>query len=183
SFYPGKNLGALGDGGAITTNDDQLATTLRALCNYGSHVKYQNDIKGVNSRLDELQAALLSVKLDHLDQDTANRRAVASRYIQEINNPKIVLPAIEDPELHVWHLFVVRVADRAHFQEHLTTHNIQTVIHYPIPPHKQGAYADMNKLSFPVTEKIHAEVVSLPISPVLSEEEVSSVIAAVNSYQ
>jgi dTDP-4-amino-4,6-dideoxygalactose transaminase len=182
SFYPGKNLGALGDAGAITTNDNIIADTLRALLNYGSHVKYQNKFKGVNSRLDELQAALLSVKLKHLNEETANRQLVANRYLSEIKNTKIVLPTVNTHESHVWHLFVVRVDDRDEFQSYLTSKGIQTVIHYPIPPHKQDAYKELNHLNFPISESIHSQVVSLPISPVMTSEEIDVVIAAVNQW-
>lgn len=182
SFYPGKNLGALGDAGAITTNDDELAATIKALLNYGSHVKYQNKYKGVNSRLDELQAALLSVKLAHLDQDTAIRKSIANRYLREITNPKIILPKLLTQEAHVWHLFVIRATARDQFQQYLSSKQIQTVIHYPIPPHQQEAYKDWNKSSYPVSEKIHKEVLSLPISPVLSSEDMQYIIDAINAY-
>lgn len=182
SFYPGKNLGALGDGGAITTNDDELAVTVKALLNYGSHVKYQNLYKGVNSRLDELQAALLSVKLPYLDRDTNRRRAIADKYLAEIKNDKIILPTVISPESHVWHLFVVRTDNRDEFQEYLAANSMQTVIHYPIPPHKQPAYQELNNLSFPISEKIHNEVLSLPISPVMSNDQVDEVIRIANSF-
>ena len=182
SFYPGKNLGALGDGGAITTNDDELATCLRALLNYGSQVKYQNLYKGVNSRLDELQAALLMVKLNNLDSETENKRNIANRYLSEIVNKKIVLPKVENDLAHVWHLFVIRTKNRNKLQEYLADRNIQTVIHYPIPPHKQIAYKEWNSLSFPISEKIHEEVLSLPLSPVMSTEEVDKVIEILNAY-
>jgi dTDP-4-amino-4,6-dideoxygalactose transaminase len=182
SFYPGKNLGALGDAGAVTTNDDELAATIRALLNYGSHIKYQNLYKGVNSRLDELQAALLGVKLKTLDAETKIRRDIANRYLAEITNPKIVLPIVKDQEAHVWHLFVVRTADRDALQSYLTENGVQTVIHYPIPPHKQEAYKELNNLSFPVSEKIHSEVLSLPINNVLTYDEISSVVKLLNSY-
>ena len=182
SFYPGKNLGALGDGGAITTNDDELATCLRALLNYGSHVKYQNLYKGVNSRLDELQAALLMVKLNNLDFETANKRKIANRYLAEIVNQKIVLPKVENDLAHVWHLFVIRTTKRNNLQEYLAGQNIQTVIHYPIPPHKQIAYKEWNDLSLPISEKIHSEVLSLPLSPVMDSEEVDKIIEALNNY-
>jgi dTDP-4-amino-4,6-dideoxygalactose transaminase len=183
SFYPGKNLGALGDAGAVTTNDSDLAKTLRALLNYGSHKKYENLYKGINSRLDELQAALLSVKLNHLEAETAERRKIANRYLQEIKNPRIVLPNVKNQEAHVWHLFVIRTTDRDKFQEFLTDNNIQTVIHYPIPPHKQEAYKEWGNLSYPISEKIHAEVISIPISPVMPSNEVQSVIDIINSYK
>ncbi|TDX09271.1 DegT/DnrJ/EryC1/StrS family aminotransferase [Flavobacterium sp. S87F.05.LMB.W.Kidney.N] len=182
SFYPGKNLGALGDAGAITTSDDHLAETLRALLNYGSHVKYQNKFKGINSRLDELQAALLSVKLAKLDEETEYKRNVAERYLSEIKNSKIILPIVERRESHVWHLFVIRTQDRVSLQNYLTENNIQTVIHYPIPPHKQDAYSEWNNLSYPISEKIHNEVLSLPISPVLSDSDISEIINKLNNY-
>lgn len=183
SFYPGKNLGALGDAGAITTNDDELAIALKALLNYGSHIKYKNLFKGVNSRLDELQAALLSVKLKTLDEETEARRSIANRYITEIRNNKVVLPIVYgEQDSHVWHLFVVRTENRNHLQNYLEKNNIQTVIHYPIPPHKQEAYKELNDLIFPVSEKIHSEVMSLPISPVMTHDEVSLVIELINKY-
>lgn len=182
SFYPGKNLGALGDAGAVTTNDDELASCIKALLNYGSTVKYKNHYKGVNSRLDELQAALLSVKLKNLDRETKIRKSIANRYINEINNSKIILPKIISQESHVWHLFVVRTEDRNSLQEYLTTNNIQTVIHYPIPPHRQKAYQELNHLSFPISEKIHDEVLSLPLSPVMTIEDINEVIRVINLY-
>lgn len=188
SFYPGKNLGALGDAGAVTTNDDDLAKTIRALGNYGSHKKYENLFKGVNSRLDELQAAFLSVKLDYLNIETQKRREIALAYAKGINNPKILLPissnlTIDELNHHVFHLFVVRTQDRYTFQNYLLQKNIQTVIHYPVPPHKQNAYSCYSTLELPITIQLHNEVISLPISPVMTEEEVSLVIDACNSYQ
>lgn len=183
SFYPGKNLGALGDAGAITTNDSELAETLRALRNYGSHEKYKNLFKGVNSRLDEIQAAFLSVKLKYLDAHTDMRRKVITQYMEGITNPLIQLPKIVDQAQHVWHLFVVRCSERAKLQEHLKKDGIQTLVHYPIPPHKQDAYKDLNHLSFPVTELIHKEVISLPLSPVLSSSDVQQVIDSLNSFK
>ncbi|MFN8307716.1 MAG: DegT/DnrJ/EryC1/StrS family aminotransferase [Ferruginibacter sp.] len=187
SFYPGKNLGALGDGGAITTNDPELAEVLRALRNYGSHVKYQNIYQGINSRLDELQAAFLSVKLKTLDADNEKRRTVASYYMRAITNPHIILPGGtghgSDGQNHVWHLFVVRTPDRNKFQEYLTGQDIQTLIHYPIPPHRQPAYAELAQLKYPIAEKIHEQVVSLPISPVMTTEECKKVAEVVNGYR
>lgn len=184
SFYPGKNLGALGDAGAVTTNDDELAAAIRALANYGSHEKYVNKYRGLNSRLDEMQAAVLNVKLPYLDAENAKRRDIAQRYCREINNPAIVLPKLPaDNASHVWHLFVVRCKERNRLQQYLTENGIQTLIHYPIPPHKQEAYGNMNHLSFPVTEAIHNEVLSLPISPVLTEEEVGQVINTLNNFR
>jgi len=182
SFYPGKNLGALGDAGAVTTNDDNLAKTIRALLNYGSNVKYRNEFKGINSRLDELQAALLEVKLQTLDQDTARRRFIANKYILEIRNDKIILPKVSNHQSHVWHLFVVRCNNRDDLQQYLADNGIQTVIHYPIPPHKQNAYIEWNELSFPISEKIHNEVLSLPISNVITDSEVDFIIQIINQY-
>jgi dTDP-4-amino-4,6-dideoxygalactose transaminase len=182
SFYPGKNLGALGDAGAITTNDDELAATIKALLNYGSHIKYQNKFKGINSRLDELQAALLSVKLPLLDDETALRREIANRYLSEINNIKIILPTVFHQQEHVWHLFVIRTKDRYDLQQYLSDNNVQTVIHYPIPPHKQEAYLELNTLSFPISELIHSTVLSLPLSPLMSKEEVDKIVEILNAY-
>jgi dTDP-4-amino-4,6-dideoxygalactose transaminase len=183
SFYPGKNLGALGDAGAITTNDDKLANAIRALLNYGSHEKYKNKFKGINSRLDELQAALLSVKLEKLDQETEARRKVAERYLAEINNDKLVLPKINFRKSHVWHLFVLRTIERDRLYQYLLSNNIQTVIHYPIPPNKQEAYIEWSDLSYPISEQIHSEVISLPISPVISANDVSEVIRVLNEFK
>lgn len=187
SFYPGKNLGALGDGGAVTTNDDELNATLRALRNYGSHEKYKNLFKGVNSRLDEMQAAILSVKLKHLDQQTQLRRQIAKLYLEGINNPLLTLPLTVDlfkehSERHVWHLFVVKSECREALQKHLSAHDIQTLIHYPIPPHKQKAYQDWNTCSYPLTEQLHEQVLSLPMSPVMSLEDAQKVVVACNSF-
>jgi dTDP-4-amino-4,6-dideoxygalactose transaminase len=182
SFYPGKNLGALGDGGAVTTNDQLLARTITSLGNYGSEKKYHNQFKGVNSRLDELQAAILTVKLKYLDADNQKRRAVAHQFLSGINNPKVILPNEFAHNYHVWHLFVVMVDDRAHFQHYLSECGIQTVIHYPIPPHKQQAYSELNMQTYPISEKIHERVISLPISPVLENAEVHHIIECVNNY-
>lgn len=186
SFYPGKNLGALGDAGAVTTNDDELAQTIRALGNYGSHKKYENLYKGVNSRLDEMQAAILRVKLKHLNAEIQRRQQIASMYIQGIQNDKIVLPFNTTPlarEECVWHLFVVRTTEREKLQSHLTEQGVQTMIHYPIAPHDQQAYKDWSNQSYPLTEAIHKQVLSLPISPVMTDEQVQAVINAVNSFQ
>ena len=182
SFYPGKNLGALGDGGAVTTNNKQLAEVINALRNYGSQEKYVNRYQGINSRLDELQAAILSVKLKYLDSETQRRRDVASLYLKGINNPLVTLPTIAIGNQHVWHLFVIRTSERSALQNYLTDKNIQTVIHYPIPPHQQEAYKAWNTTNLPVTEKIHREVLSLPMSPVLSNEDVMQVIGAINEF-
>lgn len=182
SFYPSKNLGALGDGGAVVTNDAQLAKVIQSLRNYGSKIKYQNEFIGVNSRLDEIQAAFLRLKLPNLDADNEKRRSIAKRYLTEIKNDKIILPFWDFSKNHVFHLFVIRTSRRAELQTYLQQHGIETAIHYPIPPHKQRALAQMNALSFPITEKIHEEVLSLPISPVMTEEEVSGVILILNKY-
>jgi len=182
SFYPGKNLGCLGDGGAITTNDAALAKVLFSLRNYGSEVKYHNKYVGINSRLDELQASFLNLKLPNLNVDNENRRKIAKRYLSEIKNDKIILPFWDLSESHVFHLFVIRTENREALQQYLSQNNIQTVIHYPIPPHKQQAFVNWNNLSFPITEKIHNEVLSLPMSPVLTEKEVDFIIKVLNKY-
>ena len=182
SFYPGKNLGALGDAGAITTDDEQLAKVLFSLRNYGSDKKYHNDFIGYNSRLDELQAAFLNVKLPNLDSDNNFRKSIANRYLSEIKNPKILLPKVDLLKNHVFHLFVIRTDNRSDLQEYLLQNGIETVIHYPIPPHKQKALIEWNNQSFPITEKIHNEVLSLPISPVMTDDEVSFVIKTINNY-
>ena len=183
SFYPGKNLGALGDGGAVSTNDPILATTLRAIANYGSNTKYINNYLGINSRLDEIQAAVLKVKLPYLEEENNQRRAIAKKYCISINNPKIILPQYpEEEKEHIWHLYVIRTADRNGLQEYLKQNGIETLIHYPIPPHQQNCYLEWNHLTFEITEKIHQEVLSLPISPVLTEEEVSKIIEVINRY-
>ncbi len=185
SFYPGKNLGALGDGGAVTTSDDKLAERIRALGNYGSRIKYRNEYKGLNSRLDEIQAAILRVKLRRLDEDNKHRREIANYYIQNISNSDIILPRSSKESVlssldHVWHLFVIRHAKRDSLSEHMTKKGIQTLIHYPIPPHKQSAYTEFREQTLPITEAIHNEVLSLPISQVLTLEEAKEVVKAIN---
>jgi dTDP-4-amino-4,6-dideoxygalactose transaminase len=182
SFYPAKNLGALGDGGAVVTNDHDLAKVVFALRNYGSETKYQNEFPGVNSRLDELQAAFLNVKLPHLNTDNEKRRTIARRYLAEIKNDKIALPTWDLSNNHVFHLFVIRTKNRQDLQEYLLQNGIQTVIHYPVPPHKQKALKALNHLPFPITEQIHDEVLSLPMSPVLTNEEVHFIIKVINQY-
>lgn len=183
SFYPGKNLGALGDGGAVTCKDGDLANCVRALANYGSNEKYVNIYKGLNSRLDEIQAAVLDVKLKYLDRDNEIRRTIANRYVTEIKNDKILLPEIPlNQKEHVWHLFVIRSRERNELQQYLTDNGIQTLIHYPIPPHRQKAYKEWNSLFFSIAENMHDEVLSLPISPVLKENEVSEIIEKLNQY-
>jgi dTDP-4-amino-4,6-dideoxygalactose transaminase len=188
SFYPGKNLGALGDAGAVTTNNEELASCIRSLANYGSQKKYQNNYKGINSRLDELQAAILSVKLKNLNSDNLKRRQIAHYYCNAIHNSLITLPAkagstsIISDNSHVWHVFVIRIKEREKFQKYLTENEIQTVIHYPIPPHKQPAFKEWNNLCFPQTELIHNEVLSLPLSPVMSENEVKQVVEVINRF-
>lgn len=196
SFYPGKNLGALGDGGAITTNDDELADIVRTMANYGSKVKYQNLYKGLNSRLDEIQAAILRIKLSRLDTDNQKRREIAQYYIDNISHSGIIKPSAKivgnDKQKpistsldfsHVWHLFVIRSEKRDKLQQHLMNNNIQTLIHYPIPPHKQEAYKEWNKLSLPISEKIHSQVLSLPISPIMSESDIKQVVESVNRFK
>ncbi|MFV5702767.1 DegT/DnrJ/EryC1/StrS family aminotransferase [Flavobacterium sp. XS2P12] len=186
SFYPGKNLGTLGDAGAVTTNDLELAKVIQSLRNYGSETKYYNDYIGVNSRLDELQAAFLNVKLPNLDAENEKRRIIAERYLSEIKNNKIILPTVPlrgtKESNHVFHLFVIRTQNRTNLQDYLYRNGIQTVIHYPVPPHNQKALSDWNHLSFPITQKIHDEVLSLPISPVLTMDEVDYIVSILNKY-
>lgn len=186
SFYPGKNLGALGDGGAIVTNEDELAKVLFSLRNYGSELKYYNDYIGINSRLDELQAAFLNVKLPNLDADNEHRRTIAKRYLSEIKNNKLILPFWDFSNNHVFHLFVIRTEKRKELQDYLKENGIETMIHYPVPPHKQKAFSPetsgWNNLSFPITEKIHNEVLSLPISPIMTVDEVDFVIQKLNLW-
>lgn len=188
SFYPGKNLGALGDGGAVTTNDDNLAEVVRAIANYGSKKKYYNDYQGLNSRLDEIQAAFLEVKLKYIDKENSFRRSIAKLYCNEIKNSKIILPAsinssINDSLNHVWHLFVIRTENREYLLNYLTKSKIQGLIHYPIPPHKQKAYRNiLGDREYSLTDKIHKEVMSLPISPVMHQDDVLRVIDVINSY-
>lgn len=182
SFYPGKNLGALGDAGAVTTSDPELAQTIKALRNYGSHEKYKNLYRGVNSRLDEMQAAMLRVKLRYLEQETEQRRLVANQYMDSITNPAITLPLVIAPEAHVWHLFVVRCTDRDKLANHLNDQGIQTVIHYPTAPHHQQAYQEYANLQLAITEAVHDEVISLPLSPVMSEDDISIVVKSLNKF-
>ena len=182
SFYPGKNLGALGDAGAITTNDDQLADVLYALRNYGSQKKYENIYAGVNSRLDEIQAAMLTVKLKYLPQETLRRQEIANLYIKGISNPLIHLPAVTIDSAHVWHLFVVKCEYRDLLQSWLAKNNIQSLIHYPIPPHKQKAYEWMNDIDLPTTESLHNMVLSIPLDPTMSNLDVEKVIEALNEF-
>lgn len=183
SFYPGKNLGAIGDAGAITTNDDALAKTMRALANYGSEQKYVNIHQGLNSRLDEIQAAVLSVKLKYLEAENELRKNIAHYYIENIRNSNIILPQLPaDKNEHVWHLFVIRTPERDKLKQYLNDNGIQTLIHYPIPPHLQKAYPQLNHLSFSITEQIHHEVLSLPISPVMTQEEIKLIVDTLNAY-
>jgi dTDP-4-amino-4,6-dideoxygalactose transaminase len=208
SFYPGKNLGALGDAGAVTTNDDELADVVRTIANYGSKIKYYNFYKGINSRLDEIQAATLRVKLPRLDADNQHRREIAQCYIENIKHPDIILPNVYSLELraqnseqlakgrapatlcpvpsalsHVWHLFVIRISRRDELQRHLANSEIQTLIHYPIPPHKQQAFKELNDLYYPITEGIHRDVISLPISQVIEFNEVEAIIKCLNDFK
>ncbi|MEZ9652838.1 DegT/DnrJ/EryC1/StrS family aminotransferase [Vibrio lentus] len=183
SFYPGKNLGALGDAGAITTSNKQLADTLKAIRNYGSHKKYENVYKGINSRLDEIQAAMLRVKLRYLDRETDNRRKIANEYRNEIVNSAIELPYWEHDEQHAFHLFVIKTSEREKLRLYLESKGIQCLIHYPIPPHKQRAYEEFNNLTLPITEKIHREVLSLPIGPTMDCNDVLKVIEVINQFK
>ncbi|SFQ72140.1 dTDP-4-amino-4,6-dideoxygalactose transaminase [Flavobacterium akiainvivens] len=184
SFYPGKNLGALGDAGGVTTNDETLAKTIRALANYGSAQKYVNQYKGLNSRLDEMQAAVLDEKLHFLDAENTRRREIAKYYSRNITNPLITLSQMpEDGKEHVWHIYVIRAAERDRLQQHLADNGIQTLIHYPLPIHHQEAYKEFAHLSLPITEAIHREVLSLPISPVLTDEEVQTVVTVLNGFK
>lgn len=187
SFYPGKNLGALGDAGAVTTDNDQLAEAVRAIANYGSKIKYENLYKGLNSRMDELQAAILRVKLTRLDADNHYRRRIADLYLKNITSPEIILPTIPGNESaesytgNVWHVFPVRTKNRGKLQETLHHNGVQTVIHYPIPPHHQNAYREFSDQKHPVTEQIHREILSLPMSQVMTVEEVLEVSGIINN--
>jgi dTDP-4-amino-4,6-dideoxygalactose transaminase len=191
SFYPGKNLGALGDGGAVTTNDNELAAVVRSMSNYGASKKYIHDYKGLNSRLDEIQAAILRVKLPRLDADNQCRREIAGYYCDNIFNKEIILPnngidlyptALNLVLSHIWHLFIIRCKNRDELQKYLEKNSVQTLIHYPVPPHRQKAYKEYNSLSLPVTEQIHKEVLSLPISQVLSQKEMEFVVETINKF-
>ncbi|MAY56250.1 MAG: aminotransferase [Gammaproteobacteria bacterium] len=186
SFYPGKNLGALGDAGAVTTDDDELALTVRALGNYGSYKKYENLYQGVNSRLDEIQAAFLRVKLRHLDEETACRRNIADYYLQSLTNPHILLPKLRNNESksseHVWHIFVVSTEQRGDLQKHLSDNGVQSLIHYPIPPHQQRAYSDWQVQELPVTESIHRAVLSLPMASTLTIDQIDEVVKICNQW-
>lgn len=183
SFYPGKNLGALGDSGAVTTKDSEVANIIRALANYGSSQKYVNQYQGLNSRMDELQAAFLNVKLRFVDSEASRRQEIANYFITNIKNDKIILPHAGEIGEHVWHLFVIRTQNRDELQSYLQENGIQTLIHYPIPLHKQQCYSNMASIYLPITEQIHKEVLSLPISPILEREEIIKIIKAVNSYK
>ncbi|MDD4000834.1 MAG: DegT/DnrJ/EryC1/StrS family aminotransferase, partial [Bacilli bacterium] len=191
SFYPGKNLGALGDGGAVTTDDDNLASVIRAMANYGSIKKYVNDYQGLNSRLDEIQAAVLRTKLKLLDKDNQRRREIAQFYCDNIESNCLILPSIspvfknsmiKNNLSHIWHIFIIRHEQRDRLQQYLANNDIQTLIHYPIPPHKQDAYKEWNNQSYPITEKIHKEVLSLPISPVMSSDQINIIVKLINKY-
>ena len=184
SFYPGKNLGALGDGGAVTTNDKFLANRIKSMRNYGSIEKYVHELKGVNSRLDEIQAGLLRIKLPLLDSDNERRRNVAKFYCENIKNPIVSLPRMPaDEKSHVWHLFVIRVRDRHHFQQYMSANGVETLIHYPNAPHKQKAYEELNDCVFPIAELMAKEVVSLPMSPVITQEQLGYIVSLVNRYK
>lgn len=183
SFYPGKNLGAFGDAGAVTTDDEQLAETVRTLANYGSNKKYVFKYEGINSRMSEIDAAVLRVKLRYLDEDNAHRRQVAEYYYANISNPQLTLPVRISDEENVYHQFPVFCERRDELQAHLASHGIQTMIHYPIPPHKQECYSQWNSLTYPITERIHAQELSLPMSQVVTEVETEEVVKAVNGFR
>lgn len=184
SFYPTKNLGALADAGMVTTNDGELAEKIRALRNYGSQRRYYNQYEGLNSRMDEMQAAILQIKLNGLDEDNRRRRTIAIHYLEAINNEKVGLPqSPQNPESHVWHLFVVTTKRRDDFKRHLEKNGIQTQIHYPVPPHKQACYPQYNRLSLPITERLANEVLSLPLSPVMNQDDVEKIVSAVNDWK
>ncbi|MBQ4022423.1 MAG: DegT/DnrJ/EryC1/StrS family aminotransferase [Prevotella sp.] len=183
SFYPGKNLGALGDAGAVTTDDKELADTIRALANYGSQRKYVFKYRGRNSRLDELQAAVLDVKLKHLDEDNAHRQQIAAYYYDNISHPLVNLPRRMPDANNVYHIFPILCPERDRLQEYMTLQGIQTLIHYPIPPHKQECYRQWNAMSLPVTERIHRQELSIPISPVLSLDEAKTIVRAINAFE
>ena len=182
SFYPSKNLGALGDAGAVTSNDDAFAEIVRTLRHYGSRLRYENVYKGVNSRLDELQAAILRVKLKYLDEENGLRRRIAERYHSNINNAKLILPTVEKGDGNVWHLFVVRTERRDEFQRHLQDRGIETLIHYPLPPHRQQAYSEWNEESYPVSEELHRSVLSLPVDIAMTDSDMRQVADACNSW-
>ncbi len=183
SFYPSKNLGALGDAGAVSTDDKELADVVRILGNYGSTIKYQFDYKGLNSRLDEIQAAILRVKLKYIDEDNNRRKDVARYYIDNIKNDALTLPIIDDWDSHVFHVFPVLCKKRNELEQHLNINGVRTLIHYPVAPHKQKAYIEWNYLTYPITEKIHNEELSLPISHVITDDEVEIVVKTINSFK
>jgi dTDP-4-amino-4,6-dideoxygalactose transaminase len=183
SFYPTKNMGAFGDAGAVTTDDENLAKIVRTLANYGSGEKYIFDYCGMNSRLDEIQAAILNVKLNYLLEDNAHRRAVARYYIEHTVHREVVLPIITSWDAHVFHIFTIRTKRRNELQTYLQEHGVQTVIHYPIPPHKQKCYSEWNHLSFPITELIHEQELSLPVSPAISMEDVKTIVELINAWK
>jgi len=180
SFYPGKNLGALGDGGAVTTNDKELASTIKALRNYGSHQKYKNLYKGVNSRLDEIQAAMLRIKLKYVDKENKNRKKIANYYLKNIRNKKISLPVVVTDS--VWHLFTIQITRRNELQKYLLENGVQTLIHYPMPPHEQKAYQEWNLDRYPISKRVHNKTLSLPISGVQSLEDTKVVVALLNNF-
>jgi len=182
SFYPGKVLGALGDAGAVLTNDDSLAETLKALRNYGSKERYLHSIQGVNSRLDEIQAAMLRVKLKYLDKEIYARRLIANQYLENISNSYIELPLCNEQNGHAWHLFVVRSQLRDKLQQHLANNQIQSLVHYPIPAHKQQAYSTFNNLNLPITEMLSQTVLSIPMSPTMTQSDIHTVIECLNTF-
>ena len=183
SLYPTKNLGAFGDAGVVTTNDNDLCSTIRSIANYGSSKKYENTYKGINSRLDEMQASLLRVKLKYLNSEIKKRQKIANFYLDNITNDKIILPTTKNDMHHVWHLFVIRSDNRNKLQKYLIENDIETLIHYPIPPHKQKSYLELDTLNLPVSEKLHDEVLSLPINTALSKKSCEYIVKTINSYK
>ena len=183
SFYPGKNLGALGDSGSVTSNDQDLINMVRSLANYGSSKKYEHSYRGLNSRMDEIQAAFLDVKLKYINKDIEARRNVANYYLKHIINSLIKLPEVLEQSGHVWHLFVIRLKQRDRLKDYLLDNNVQTLIHYPIAPHKQKAYKYLNNHSYPITEKMQQEVLSLPISPTLDANELQKIVSLINAFK
>ena len=182
SFYPGKNLGTLGDAGAVTTDDEQLAQTIRSLANYGSTRKYEFTFKGKNSRMDEIHAAVLNVKLPYLDKENQRRKQIAKAYLEGINNPQIRLIKDNDRD-NVYHIFPILCPSRNRLQQYLKDNGIETMIHYPIPPHQQEAYKEWNEQHYPITEFIHQQELSLPCNPTMTDEEVYQIIDSINMYQ
>lgn len=182
SFYPGKNLGAFGDGGAVLTNDQELAEKIKLIGNYGSRIKYKHEMLGFNSRLDEIQAAILRVKLSKLDNWNWTRKELAAIYLKELADTPLILPEVPEWAVPVWHLFVVRCTERDNLIKYLAQHDIEALIHYPVPPHKQGAYKDKKDLKLPISERVHKEVLSLPMGPHLNSDQIIRVCSVIKDF-